>query len=423
MTQALASYLPPEGLKILMVLFLSFLIGLEREESRVHTGRYIFAGVRTFPLIGLLGYAMALLSGDSLLPLAVGLGAVGALTVVSYLHKLSKSEEAGVTTEITALVTYVVGALVCREHYWIATTLVVIGMLLLELKESLERLAERLPPEEIASFTKFLLLAAVILPVVPNQEFTQFQINPFKTWVVVVAVSGISYGSYVLQRATVARGGIILTALLGGAYSSTITTVVLAKRAAREKRPRLFAGAILTATGVMYLRFMVLLGLFNVALLSMLWVPFSLLSLAALAAGVTLYRMPDGCQEKLKREYKGKNPLELRAALLFAGIFLGVIVLTQVVLDYFGTVGMYALALIMGVTDVDPFILGLTQTAGHSTPLAQAAGAILVTAASNNVAKGVYAFSFADRKTGTLALAGLLALAALGLLPLCLIGS
>lgn len=421
MQESLASYLPPDGLEILMVLFLSFLIGLEREESRARSSHYFFGGVRTFPLIGLLGYAMALLSGDSLTPLAVGLGAIGALTVVSYLHKLSKSEEAGVTTEVTALVTYVVGALVCRDHYWIATTLVVTGMFLLELKEALEHLAERLPPEEIASFTKFLLLAAVILPVVPNQAFTQFQINPFKTWVVVVAVSGISYGSYVLQRASVEKGGIILTALLGGAYSSTITTVALAKRAARESRPHLFAGAILTASGVMYARFLVLLALFNGALLSRLWVPFSLLSLAALGAGIILYRRPDGSAQKLKREYKGKNPLELKAALLFAGIFLTVLILTRLVLDYFGTVGMYVLALFMGVTDVDPFILGLTQTAGASTPLAQAAGAILITASSNNVAKGIYAFSFADRRTGTLALAGLLALAALGLVPLLLL--
>ena len=418
MTQALAGYLPPEALKILMVLSLSFLIGLEREEKRAHSSHYFFGGVRTFPLIGLLGYSLALLSGPQLVPLLLGLVVVGALTVVAYLHKLSTSQEAGVTTEVTALVTYVVGALVSNERYWVATALVVISMFLLELKESLERLAERLPPEEIASFTKFLLLAAVILPVVPNQEFTQFQINPFKTWVIVVAVSGISYGSYVLQRATVAKGGIILTALLGGAYSSTITTVVLAKRAAKEDRPHLFAGAILTASAVMYVRFMILLALFNGGLLARLWIPFTLLAIVASASGLILYRMRDGAREKLKREYKGKNPLELKAALLFAAIFMAVIVATQLVLEYFGTVGMYALAAFMGVTDVDPFILGLTQTAGNSTPIAQAAGAILITAASNNVAKGIYAFIFADRKTGKLALAGLGALALLTLLPI-----
>jgi uncharacterized membrane protein (DUF4010 family) len=419
MAHELAFYLPPEGLKIVMVLFLSFLIGIEREESKAHSGHYFFGGVRTFPLIGLLGYTLALLSKDSLLLLAAGFVVVGALAVTSYLHKLSTSQEAGFTTEVTGLGTYLVGALVYHEHYWIATTLVVISMFLLELKEALESLTQRLPPEEIASFTKFLLLAAVILPVVPNKSFTEFQINPFKTWLIIVAVSGISYGSYVLQRATLQKGGVILTALFGGAYSSTITTVVLAKRAARENRPHLFAGAILAASGVMYVRLGILLLLFNGALLAHLWLPFSLLALFALTAGLVLYRIPDaGAGTEVKREYQGKNPLELKAAFLFAFIFLAALVVTKLVLDYLGTPGMYGLAAVMGVTDVDPFILGLTQSAGTSTPLLQAAGAILLTAASNNVVKGIYAFSFADRRTGVLSLAVLLALAALGMLPI-----
>ena len=422
MAHTLASYLPPEGLKILMVLFLSFLIGFEREESKAHSGHYFFGGVRTFPLIGLLGYALALLSGDALLLLAIGFAVVGALAVASYLHKLSTSQEAGFTTEVTGLGTYLVGALVYHEHYWIATTLVVSSMFLLELKEVLESLTQRLPPEEIASFTKFLLLAAVILPVVPNKSFTEFQINPFKTWLIVVAVSGLSYGSYLLQRSTKEKGGVILTALFGGAYSSTITTVVLAKRAAREKRPHLFAGAILAASGVMYLRLGILLLLFNGALFSQLWLPFCVLALVALTAGTILYRRPDdGSDAEVKREYKGRNPLELKAAFLFAFIFLAALIVTKLVVEYMGTLGMYALASVMGVTDVDPFILGLTQSAGTSTPLLEAAGAVLITAASNNVVKGIYAFSFADRRTGRLSLIALLALAALGLLPLVFI--
>ena len=89
---------------------------------------------------------------------------------------------------------------VYRGFFWIATTLVVISMFLLELKGVLEGLSKRVPPEEILTFTKFLLLTAVILPVLPRQDFGPFHINPFKTWMVVVAVSTVSYGSYVLQR-------------------------------------------------------------------------------------------------------------------------------------------------------------------------------------------------------------------------------
>ncbi len=223
-------WLPPEGFKILLVLFLSFLVGLEREEHAgdAHRG---FGGVRTFPLIGLMGYAMALLAGNQIWPVALVFVAISAFLLLSYWHKLVTLPVPGVTSEMAALATYLIGALVSREQFWIATTLAVACMILLELKTALEGLAQRIAPEDIFTFTKFLLLAAVILPIVPNQEFTSFQINPFKTWLVVVAVSGISYGSYVVQKLAKARGGVLLAAILGGAYSSTLTTIVLAKRA------------------------------------------------------------------------------------------------------------------------------------------------------------------------------------------------
>src|SRR3981189_960058 len=117
--------LPPEGVKILLTLFLCFLIGLEREEHRAAGQRYSFGGIRTFPLIGLIGYAMGLLSGEQLMPLGVGFAVIGAFLWLSYRHKLEAFHEAGVTTEMSGLVTYVVGALVSRDRLWIATTLAV----------------------------------------------------------------------------------------------------------------------------------------------------------------------------------------------------------------------------------------------------------------------------------------------------------
>ncbi len=185
---------------------------------------------------------------------------------------------------MSGLTTFLVGALVCYGHFWIATTLSVASLLLLDLKAALEKLAVRIAPQEILTFAKFLFLTGVILPVLPNQEFGRFHINPFKTWLVVVAVSTISYGSYVLQKLTKEQGGVVLAALLGGAYSSTVTTVVMARRAAREQHPHLFAGGILIASGVMYLRLVALLALFNRQLMSLLALPF--LVLAGLAVGV-----------------------------------------------------------------------------------------------------------------------------------------
>jgi uncharacterized membrane protein (DUF4010 family) len=410
--------LPPEAVQILLVLFLSFLVGLEREEHKAAVGHYGFGGVRTFPLIGLIGYSMALLSGTQLVPVTLGFLVIAGFLLISYWHKLSGSGAAGVTSEMSGLTTYLVGALVYYGHFWIATALSVASLLLLELKVVLEDLASRIPAEEILTFAKFLLLSAVILPILPNHEFTPFHINPFKTWLVVVAVSAISYGSYVLQKLTKGRGGILLASLLGGAYSSTVTTVVLARRAAREERPHLFSGGILMASGVMYLRLVALLGLFNRKLMIVLMPGFLALAGLAIAIGLIWARRSDKTEAEVTREFEPKNPLELRTAFLFAFLFLAMIACTQLAMAYLGRAGINTLAAIMGVTDVDPFILGITQTAGGGTSLKLGAEAVLIAASSNNFVKGIYAYAFADRKTGIQSICLLAALAALGLVPL-----
>jgi uncharacterized membrane protein (DUF4010 family) len=418
MINELAQLFPVEGGKILLVLFLSFLIGLEREEHRAGSKVYTFGGVRTFPLIGLIGYVMALLSGDQLLPVAIGFAVVGAFLLISYFHKLSASADSGVTTEVSALGTYLLGPLVFHGYFWIATTVTIISVLLLELKEILEGMTRRFAPEEILTFTKFLLLTAVVLPILPNELFTRFQINPFKTWLVVVAVSAISYGSYVLLNLTKNKSGVLISAVLGGAYSSTITTVALAKRAAHENRPHLFSGGVLIASGVMYVRLALLLALFNRSLTGALAVPLLVLGAIAALAGWLWSRIADATSQVPQREFQPRNPLEMGAALLFATLFVAILVLTRLVVDYAGTTGMYLLAGVMGLTDVDPFIMGLAATAGKSTPLTAAAASILIAAASNNVVKGVYAYGFSDRKTGIQSLGLLTALAIAGLVPL-----
>ena len=410
--------LPPEAVQILLVLFLSFLVGLEREEHKAAVGHYGFGGVRTFPLIGLIGYSMALLSGTQLVPVTLGFLVIAGFLLISYWHKLSGSGAAGVTSEMSGLTTYLVGALVYYGHFWIATALSVASLLLLELKVVLEDLASRIPAEEILTFAKFLLLSAVILPILPNREFGSFHINPFKTWLVVVAVSAISYGSYVLQKLTKGRGGILLASLLGGAYSSTVTTVVLARRAAREERPHLFSGGILIASGVMYLRLVALLGLFNRKLMIVLMPGFLALAGLAIAIGLIWGRRSDKTEAKVTREFEPKNPLELRAAFLFAFLFLAMIACTQLAVAYLGRAGINTLAAVMGVTDVDPFILGITQTAGTGPSLKLGAEAVVIAASSNNFVKGIYAYAFADRKTGIQSICLLAALAALGLAPL-----
>jgi uncharacterized membrane protein (DUF4010 family) len=411
-------HLTSEGLKILLVLFLSFIIGLEREEHKTGVEHFVFGGVRTFPLIGLIGYSLAVLSGGQLAPVALGFAVVAGFLLLSYWHKLSCSNVAGVTSEMSGLTTYLVGALVYYGHFWIATTLSVANALLLELKVGLEGLTKRIAPDEILTFTKFLLLSAVILPILPNSEFTSFRINPFKTWLVVVAVSGVSYGSYVLLQLTKERGGVVLAALLGGAYSSTVSTVVLARRAAREEQPHLFSGAILMGSGVMYLRVAALVGLFNRNLLAVLAPSFMALAGLGILGGWIWSRRPDARTEEVKREFQPKNPLELGTAFLFGLFFLAMLVATRLAVLYLGRAGVYSLGALMGLTDITPFIMGMTQAAPTQVALPVASAATLIAASSNNVVKGIYAYALADRATGSQSLWALIGLAVLGLTPL-----
>jgi uncharacterized membrane protein (DUF4010 family) len=410
--------MPPEGVKILLTLFLCFLIGLEREEHRAAGQRYSFGGVRTFPLIGLTGYALALLSGAQLLPLTFGFGVIGAFLWLSYKHKLETYAEAGATTEVSGLVTYVIGALVSRDQLWIATTIAVISMLLLELKEFLENLTNKIPAVEILTFTKFLLLTFVILPVVPNKDYGPYAVNPFKSWLVVVAISGVSYGSYLLEKLARGKGGIRLSALLGGLYSSTFTTVVMAKEAKTAGTPHAYAGGIVMASGVMYFRFLALIGIFSLQLMHRLLAPFVILGTVGLVGGWAWSSLADAPATGAKTAYSTKNPLELGSAFLLGLVFVVVLVATNFALIHLGNGGIYGMAVISGLAPVDPFIMGLTQTAGNLTAMGLAVAGVVVAAASNNFAKAFIAFFLADSKTGRQTLSLMLVFTALGLLPL-----
>jgi uncharacterized membrane protein (DUF4010 family) len=412
-------WLPREAVQLALVLFLSFLVGLEREEHKQSDKRLVvFGGVRTFPFIGLTGYAMALLGDGELLLTAAGFLAVAGLLMMVYREKLA-SGQTGFTSEMAGLLTYAVGALVWQEHYWIATTLAVASLLLLELKTVLERLVQRVEPDDILAAAKFLLLTAVALPLLPNTEYTALRINPFKTWLVVVAVSGISYGSYVLQRLTRERGGIFLTAILGGAYSSTATTVALARQAAADAQPRLYAGAILVASAVMYLRLALLLLIFSRPLFAQLALPCLALAAAAAAGGWLWSRTEAGRKGKgtLQRPAP-RNPLQLGAAFGFALLYLAVLAATRYAAGELGDTGVYAVAFLTGFVDVDSFMLGLAESTPGTTPLKVAAGAILIAAATNNLVKGGYAYAAARGAAGRQSLLLLFLLALAGLAPL-----
>lgn len=391
----ISKFVPSSLFSILFVLALSFLIGLEREE-RHRKEDYSFGGVRTFPLVGLCGYLLARLSQANGIAIAMGFIGIASLLWLSYRKKLELSSNAGMTSEVSALFTYLLGAFIYQGAFWEATALAVAALLLLELKTSLELLARRIPEVEIQTFTRFLLISGVILPLLPNQSMTEFGLNPFRIWLVVVAISGLSYLAYVLEQLFGATQSALMSAALGGLYSSTVTTVALAKRSADEKSPRLLSGAILVASGLMYFRLIILLYIFNVDLSARLIPPFLALGTVGTLGGWIWSKTGKEAEKVRIRGIVNRNPLELQAAVFFALLFVVMAILTKLVVEHAGTSGLYGLSFLTGLTDIDPFVMSLSQSAGRSvgasTPLFLAAKGIVIASASNNIMKGIYAF-------------------------------
>lgn len=391
--------LPKDGIKIILTLLLAFLIGFEREER--HTAsptKHFLGGVRTFPLIGLMGYVLAKISPADSLLLISGFIVLGGFMLLSYQHKLKIDGRAGVTSEISGLFTYFIGVLVFQEQFWIATTLVIVTALLLELKNALENLAKKVPEDDIFTFTKFLFLTAVILPILPRKEFTIFNINPFKTWLVVATISGVSYVIYVLKKILGSRESVIISSLLGGAYSSTITTLALAKESQKEPHPNIYAAAILLASGMMYFRLILLIVIFNSSIASLLTVPFMLLGGLSLFGGA-LWMHFHKDSSHFGGHISPKNPLEIRSAILFGLLFIGMIVITKFVKLFWNDSGILALSALTGLTDIDPFIMGLVQSPGAEISHHLAAQSIFIASISNNIIKSFYVFVLAESQT------------------------
>src|SRR5262245_50196519 len=206
------------------------LIGVQREFRQKEKGYLEFAGVRTFTLIALLGGLAAYLSrqfAPGLILVAFAL--VGVLVAGAYVVTLMRREEsAGLTTEITALVTFLLGAAVWYPHGGaeptepagdataLAIMLGVVVTVILSLKPFTLAFVKHIEQEEILSTLKFAIVAFVILPVLPDRPLTPLQINPRQVWFFVVLVSGISFVSYVLIRIIGPQRGLGLSGLLGG---------------------------------------------------------------------------------------------------------------------------------------------------------------------------------------------------------------
>jgi uncharacterized membrane protein (DUF4010 family) len=404
-----------------LVLALGFFFGLAFEDFYSRGGKERPGGVRSFPLLALAGALLYRFDPANLLPFSVGLLVLGAWLTAYYWSKVAEPESeghsnAGLMVPVCNVLAYLLGPAVMVGPPWVAIAVTVGAVLLLAARERLHDLARRIELNEIVTAGKFLILTGLIMPILPNEPVTSLtQITPHQVWLAVLAVCTVSYASYLLQRYVAPQGAGWWVALLGGLYSSTATTVVLAKRAGADPEAlRMAQTGIVLATAVMYLRLLVIIALLNLTLAAELAA-----TLLVLAAAGTALAAFFGMPSKMGKTEVGTatpaNPLELNAALIFAVMFVVISVASSWVKAQFGAGGVYGLAAVVGFSDIDPFVLSIAQEHGSSFPVSVGAAAVLIATSSNNLLKAAYAISLMRGKSAFAPAAALAVLATLGL--------
>ncbi|TAN37549.1 MAG: MgtC/SapB family protein [Verrucomicrobia bacterium] len=379
----------PVGVRLVLALALGFLVGLERESARADNRRLVFGGVRTFPIVSLLGFACAWLHQLGVMwILPVGLLAVLVLGAMAYAGKLREGR-VGATSEVSALLTFLVGAMTLLTDIRLAMALGVVNTILLSEKTTLESFVERVDKVEFLATLRFLLVTFIIYPVLPDSEFTTYQLNPAHIWRMVILVSSIGFVGYFLVKKFGHRAGLWLSGLLGGIVSSTAVSVALGRMVQQQSARAVEAlQAALLASSMMYLRVLILIGLFNLALAEALaWRLAALSVLGLLLAASTCCRQTEAAPLEA-RPSPVHNPFEIRPALIFALLFVALTVLTAWAKTHFGHIGVLSLAGFSGLVDVDPFLLSLMQHPVTTAPLTRQL--ILVALMSNTMMKGVY---------------------------------
>jgi uncharacterized membrane protein (DUF4010 family) len=371
-------------------------------------------GVRTFPLLALAGGGLYLIEPQYGAAFVAGLVVVGSW-IYAYVRREGKNEanavEGAFVVPACNLLAFALGPLALTQPLWLCVGVAVAAVLLLGGRRTLHDWAARVSTREIVTAGQFLILVGVVLPLLAGRPPIPYTtITPFGVWLAVVAVSTISYASYLLERFVFPSGGTLLTSVLGGLYSSTAATAVLARRSRDEgMTPELQAG-IVAATAMMYVRVLVVCSIFNLALGRILAIP--LLALAAIGGAFAAWRFRSAKQSARTRDFP--NPLQIWTALVFAVLFVAVSMLATWAQNHLGRSGIFALAGVVGVTDIDPFVLSLAQGGVAGIGLTTAAAAIVIATSSNNLLKAVYTVVFSRGRSGAVPVVALGALAVLG---------
>lgn len=408
-----------------IALAVGLLIGFERgfHQRAADEGARV-AGFRTFALIGLAGgltatLALAAPAGGDWLPPAVLLALAGLMLLGAH-HQMRQNGDVGMTTEVAALLAFLLGLAAGFGEKSVAAMGAVAVVLLLGLKAPLHALLRRLDEREVLAVVKLLVISLLMLPLLPDEPMGPWgALNPHRLWWMVVLVAGLSSAGYFAMKFFGSERGLVATALLGGLVSSTATTAAMARRARGvPEAARLSAAAALAACAVLPLRVALVTAVLSPDLAWRLAPPLAALFLATLGAAVLLWRR--GRRDGGAADLGLGNPFELWPALQLAALLAVVFLLSEALPRWIGTGGLYLLAAVGGLADVDAITLSYGAKAGQGAmALTTAAWGILAATAVNNAVKAGLALSLGGRAVGLLVAAGLGAatlLAALALL-------
>jgi uncharacterized membrane protein (DUF4010 family) len=375
-----------------LALAIGFVIGLERgwRERDEEEGQRT-AGLRTFTLTGLLGGVLGALSigGDRSL-LAAAFAILGAVLGVFFWREGQKHEDLSATTFVAALVTFALGAFAVLGDTTIAAGAAVATLLLLANKETLHGWLARITWPELRSGLLLAAMTFIALPLLPDRTIDPWQaINPHEIWLMTILIAAVSFAGYAAVKIAGPQRGLVLAATLGGLVASTAVTLSLARLArASAAHVRMLSGAILAAGAVMLLRVLAVVALLNSPLASAL-APVLLAGAVAsgLIAAVLVGRHVQQSAGQ-SSDLVMRNPFEISEVLRFGALLAVVMAAVTLARQAYGDGGLFGVAAMSGLADVDALTLSAARL---DVPLTVAADAILIAIAVNTLAKTAYA--------------------------------
>ncbi|MCK9396091.1 MAG: DUF4010 domain-containing protein [Methylobacter sp.] len=391
--------IPPLLINFLMTVAFAFVVGLEfRRYQQINKYIHHFGSTRTFVLIGILGFVLYSID-SSLRFYLVGFASLGGLLAIYY-WRLSSEGLFSLFSILMTLLIYLVGPISLFFPSWFLVLFAVVLVLILGEKPFIHKVSDQLDNEEVVTLAKFLIISGVILPLLPNHQTIapMLPVTYYKVWLAVIVVSGFSYFSYLINAYFFKNRSLLITGLLAGLYSSTAATVVIARRAyGMANASRNVSSALIMATTVMYIRLLVIIFLFDRTAAIHLLVPFLAIILTSFAVILGLLHL-NNLQAPLQSATVTKHPLELSTAVVFALLFVLFAWVTEGVTSRFGSHGLNYLAVVVGFTDIDPFILSLLSGKFVVSDPA-IVSAVILASGSNNLLKAAYAVGLARNRS------------------------